>query len=110
LDETQALFPDTSAREPTQRVCTWRRSVVDLFPELASMLIFFIGLFAIDLNRKGKLIVGGIYILATAFTLAVINLLPYPQYQTIINIAVVVLPLTVGVVSYIRLRDKFQQE
>lgn len=84
--------------------------LLTVFLELASILIFVIGLFAIDLNGKGKLIVGGIYLLVTFVMFMVINLLPYRDYQTIINIIVVVLPFSAGLISYIKLRDRFQKE
>jgi hypothetical protein len=79
-----------------------------VFVEFVVMVIFVIGLLAIKLNVKGKLIIAAIYILTTVSTFVIINNLPYNQFRTTINIAVGIVPLTIGVLSYVGLRSKFQ--
>jgi hypothetical protein len=78
--------------------------------ELASILIFVTALVAVDLNGKGKLIVGGIYLVTTIVMFMGLELLPHREYQTIINIIVVVFPFSIGFISYIKLREKFQKD
>ena len=80
-----------------------------VFLELIAIVIFVIGLLTIKLNVKGKLLIGGIYVLATVLTFTIIDNLPYNQYRTMINIVVVVVPLTIGIISYVGLRNKFQK-
>jgi hypothetical protein len=84
--------------------------LLTVFLEFVIVVILVIGLLIINLNGKGKLIIGGIYILAVVLTFIITNSLPYNQYRTMINILVFFVPLTIGVISYIGLKDKFQKE
>jgi hypothetical protein len=79
------------------------------FLEFVTLVIFVIGLLTINLNRKGKLIIGGIYILATTLTFSLINNLPYNQYRTMINIVVVVAPLTIVLIGYVSVKNRFKR-
>lgn len=83
---------------------------ITLFLEFIVVVIFAIGLLTMNLNGKGKLMISSIYILTTVLTFTIMNRLPYTKYQTIINIGVVALPLTVGVISYLRLKERFRRE
>jgi len=84
--------------------------LVTVFLEFIVLVVFVIGLVTINVNGKGKLIIGGIFILATLLTLMITNKLPYYQYRTVINIVVVVVPLTIGAISYVGLKNRFQKE
>jgi hypothetical protein len=81
-----------------------------IFLELIVVVIFVVALLTVRLNGKGKLIIGGIYISTTALTFMITNGLPYNQYQATINIIVGAVPLTIGLISYLILRNKFQKE
>ena len=81
-----------------------------IFLELIVIVILIVGLVTVNLNRKGKLIIGSIYFLTIVLTFTLTNLLPYRQYQTLTNILVVAVPLTTGIASYMGLKDKFQNE
>lgn len=81
-----------------------------VFLEFIVVIIFVIGLLTIKLRGKGKLLIGGIFILTTVLTFIFIDSFPYNQYRTTINIVVVIVPLTIGVVSYFGLKNKFQKE
>lgn len=84
--------------------------LLTVFLELLLIVILVIGLLTINLNGKGKLIIGGLYILAVVLTFIITNSLPYNQYRTMINFLVVFVPLTIGVISYIGLKNRFQKE
>jgi hypothetical protein len=84
--------------------------LVTLFLEFIVLVILVVGLLTINLNRTGKVIIGGIGILAVALTSVATNSFPYFQYRTIINIAIVVAPLIILTLSYFALRNKFQKD
>lgn len=84
--------------------------LLTLLLEFIVLLTFAIGLFIINLNGKGKLIIGAICIMTIVLTFIVTNRLPYNEYRTLINIIVVAVPLTVGAISYLGLRNRFQKE
>jgi hypothetical protein len=84
--------------------------LLTVFLEFLVVAILVIGLLTINLNGKGKLIIGGIYILAVALTFMITNSLPYNEYRTMINILVVFVPVTIGGISYIGLKNKFQKQ
>ena len=84
--------------------------LLTVFLEFLVIVILVIGLLTVNLNGKGKLIIGVIYILAVVITFIITNSLPYNQYRTLINILVVFVPLTIGAISYIGLKNKFQKE
>lgn len=83
--------------------------LVTVFLEFLTVVILVIGLFTIKLNKKGKFVIGGIYLMTIILTSILTNLLPYRQNQTLINFLVVVVPLTIGIASYIGLKDKFHK-
>jgi hypothetical protein len=84
--------------------------LLTLLLEVIVLLTFTIVLFMINLNAKGKLIIGAISIMTIVSTFIVANKLPYNKYQTLINTVVVAVPVTVGVISYLGLRNRFQKE
>ena len=84
--------------------------LVTVLLEFLVVLTLAVGLVTINLNGKGKLIVGGICILAVVLTFMVIDSLPYDIYRTTINILVVFLPLTIGVITYFGLKNRFQKK
>jgi hypothetical protein len=84
--------------------------LVTLFLEFIVVVILVIGLLTIKLNGTGKFIIGGIYVLAIVLSFMITNSLPYDQYRTMINIVVVVVPMTLGLISYVGLKNKFPKE
>ena len=95
---------------PLKSLAHGQDALVTVFLEFYVVVVLVIGLLAIKFNGKGKLIIGGICIFGTVLTFMIINSLPYNQYQEMINIVVVVLPLTIGVISYLGLKNKFQKK
>jgi hypothetical protein len=83
--------------------------LVTIFLVFIVFVILVVGLMAMKLNRTGKLVIGGVGILAMVLTSIVTDNLPYNQYRTMINILVVVVPLTIVTVSYVGLKNKFQR-
>ena len=81
-----------------------------VFLEFLVVVILVIGLLAINLNAKGKIVIGCIYIVAAVLTFMLTSSLPYNQYRTMINILVVFVPLTIGVIGYSALKNKFQKQ
>lgn len=78
-----------------------------VFLEFIVLVIILVGLLVIKLNIKGKLLLGGIYILATALTLIFVYSLAYNQHQTMINVIVVAVPLTTVATGYIGFKNWF---
>jgi hypothetical protein len=83
--------------------------LVTVFLELIVFVILVVGLLTINLTRTGKLIIGVIGIFAIVLTSIAINGLPYNQYRTMINVVVVTVPLTIVIISYFGLKNRFKK-
>jgi hypothetical protein len=83
--------------------------LITVFLEFIVFVVFIVGLVTINLNGRGKLIICGIFILATTLTFIFIDRLPYYQYRTAVNVVVVVVPLAIVTIGYIGLRHRFQK-
>src|ERR1043166_9444264 len=81
-----------------------------LFIQLGLIIIFGLVLWTIKLNLKGKLILGTIFILTTLLTFKLVDNLPYNEYETIINVVIIVVPLTIVSISYMGLKTRFQKK
>lgn len=84
--------------------------LVTIFLEFIVFVILVAGLLTMKLNWIGKLIFGGVGILAIVLTSVATDDLPYNQYRTMINIVVVFVPLTIMALSYLGLKNKFQKK
>jgi hypothetical protein len=83
--------------------------LLTLLLEFVVLSTFAVWLFIINLSKRGKFIFGAICIVAIVLTFMVTNSLPYNQYRILINIIIVAVPLTVGVICYLSLKERFQK-
>ena len=77
--------------------------------EFGLSVVFLFILVLIKMRIEGKLIIGGVYLLATYLTDNQIDNLPYRQNMTLINILVAIIPSTVFLVSYFILKKRFRK-
>lgn len=80
-----------------------------IFLEFIVFIILVVGLLIIDFSRKGKLIICVLYILVATLAFLSMNNLPYNQYQTMINIVIVVAPLSTFAIGYIGLKNRLKK-
>ena len=80
-----------------------------LFLEFGLFIVFIIILAFIKIRIGGKLVIGGLYFLATYLTFKYVDNLSYQENMTLINTLVAVIPSTVFIVSYFGLRKKFRK-
>jgi hypothetical protein len=78
-----------------------------IFLQFLMFVILVVGMFIVPLNERGKYFLAGIYGLATLIVWKAVDKLPYSKYEGVINLLVVGLPLTVGMLGYILLKGKF---
>lgn len=80
-----------------------------VFIELTLLAVFIAILVFMKIRIEGKLIIGGLYLLATYLVFKQIDNLPYRQNVIFINVLVLVIPSTVFLVSYLALRKRFKK-
>ena len=73
---------------------------------LIGLIIFMI---LIDLNTKGKLILGLIYILTIVLAYRLVGHLPFGKYGTTINTVLLFVPIILTTLGYWGLRKKFKR-
>jgi uncharacterized membrane protein YhhN len=78
-----------------------------LLLELLTLVVLAVAIFAIRLNRIGKLLFAVICLSAIVLTFFACNAMPYHKYQTTINSLVTDVPLVVGFTTYYALRNRF---
>lgn len=83
---------------------------VTLFLELVVIVFLVIALTTINLNIKGKFILGSIGILAILLTSITTNSLPYMKYRNMIDVMMLVVPLLIVAITYVGLKSKFPKE
>ena len=84
-----------------------------LVPLILIEVIRLIGLVTfmilVDLNKKGKLVLGVIYILTIVLAYRLVGHLPFGEYGTTINTVLLFLPIIVTTFGYWGLRKKFKR-
>ena len=80
-----------------------------IFIEFGLLVVFICILAFTKIKIEGKLIIGGLYLLATYLTFNQIENFPYRQNMSLINILVALIPSTVFFVSYFGLKKQFKK-
>jgi hypothetical protein len=86
--------------------------LVPLLVDIATLIIFIIGLNTINLNLTGKIILSIIYCLTLGLTMLLMNYVGYLNYiesMGLINVIMFFVPLTIVYLSYLRLKTKFKK-
>ena len=88
------------------------QALVPLLVDIATLIIFIIGLRTINLNLTGKIILSIIYCLTLGLTMLLMNYVGYLNYlenMGLINVIIFFVPLTIVYLSYLGLKTKFKK-
>src|SRR6478609_4870988 len=80
--------------------------LVTMFFEFGLLVVFILILAFAKITISGKLIIGGLYLLAAFMTDILTGDWPYRENMTLINLSITIIPSTVFLVSYFVLRKK----
>ena len=83
--------------------------LVTMFLEFGLLVGFISSLAFIKIRIAGKLIIGGLYLLAASMVDILTRDWPYKENMASINFLVTIIPSTVFFVSYFGLRKKFKK-
>ena len=88
------------------------QAFVPILVDIATLIIFIIGLRTINLNLTGKIILSIIYCLTLGLTMLLMNYVGYLNYlknMGLINAIIFFVPLTIVYLSYLGLKTKFKK-
>jgi len=88
------------------------QALVPLLVDIATLIIFIIGLRTMNLNLTGKIILSIIYCLTLGLTMLLMNYVGYLNYlenMGLINVIIFFVPLTIVYLSYLGLKTKFKK-
>lgn len=89
------------------------QALVPFLVDITTLIIFIIGLKAINLTVTGKIILSVIYGLTLVLTFSLINYVGYLNYlenMWLINVMLFFVPLAVVYLSYLGLKAKFRKD